>query len=80
VPFVYLSLTGVSSSRDSILCTNRDEYLSRPTIDAEFHKFGREAERVDPGQGNDRNVLSGRDSLAGGTWLGINRAGRVALL
>ncbi|KAF8816565.1 DUF833-domain-containing protein [Phlegmacium glaucopus] len=56
-----------------ILCTNRDEFLDRPTLNAQFHLFGVEAD--DPHQ-----VLSGRDGLAGGTWFGINRTGRVALL
>ena len=57
----------------SILCTNRDEYLDRPTQDAHFHSFG--TDNTDPYQ-----VLSGRDGLAGGSWFGINRAGKVALL
>ncbi|EJC98954.1 uncharacterized protein FOMMEDRAFT_95305, partial [Fomitiporia mediterranea MF3/22] len=54
------------------LCTNRDEYLSRPTVNAHFHSFGRES--------IDNFVLSGRDLQAGGSWFGINRVGRVALL
>ena len=57
----------------SILCTNRDEFLSRPTVAAHFHSFGHGTE----GEGN---VLSGRDLRAGGTWLGVSRFGRVALL
>jgi len=59
-----------------ILCTNRDEFLSRPTMDAKFHSFGPEAES----NLKEANVLSGRDLRAGGTWLGMNRFGRVALL
>ncbi|KIM81059.1 hypothetical protein PILCRDRAFT_821898 [Piloderma croceum F 1598] len=55
-----------------ILCTNRDEFLSRPTMAAEFHSFGHEAEKA--------SILSGRDLRAGGTWLGMNLSGRVALL
>jgi len=59
-----------------ILCSNRDEYLSRPTVRAHFHSF--------EGLGEDRSgegiVLSGRDLLAGGTWAGISRPGSVALL
>ncbi|KAF8651919.1 hypothetical protein AX16_004564 [Volvariella volvacea WC 439] len=60
-----------------ILGNNRDEYLNRPTTDAHFHNFesNAEAARSTPG-----HVLSGRDERAGGTWFGINRAGRVALL
>ncbi|KAH9038322.1 NRDE protein-domain-containing protein [Lactarius pseudohatsudake] len=51
-----------------ILCANRDEFLGRPTLPAHFHSF-------------EALVLSGRDMLAGGTWLGINRTtGRIALI
>lgn len=59
-----------------ILCTNRDEYLSRPTENAHFHSFGLGPE----GSSQASFVLSGRDLQAGGTWLGLNRAGRVAVL
>ena len=59
-----------------ILCANRDEYLSRPTADAHFHSFEPIGHAEDP----DGKVLSGRDLLAGGTWAGVNRSGRVALL
>ncbi|PCH39817.1 DUF833-domain-containing protein [Wolfiporia cocos MD-104 SS10] len=59
-----------------ILCSNRDEYLSRPTSNAHFHSFdSSDSDRLDDG-----SVLSGRDILAGGTWAGINRKGRVAIL
>jgi uncharacterized protein with NRDE domain len=61
----------------SILCTNRDEYLARPTMPAQFHSFGYES-GMDEEEG--ANVLSGKDLRAGGTWLGVNRFGRVALL
>ena len=55
---------------------NRDEALSRPAVNAEFHNFeSSPAQKVQPGQ-----VLSGRDALFGGTWFGVNRDGRVALL
>ncbi|KAI9443438.1 DUF833-domain-containing protein [Lactarius indigo] len=72
-----------------ILCANRDEFLGRPTLPAHFHSFealsqpasnpdGPPAVQRDQGTGS---VLSGRDMLAGGTWLGINRTtGRVALI
>jgi len=56
-----------------ILCTNRDEFITRPTMPAHFHSFGHEA-------ANEANILSGIDLRAGGTWLGINRSGRLALL
>jgi len=46
--------------------------LDRPTQDAHFHSFGVDTDSY--------QVLSGRDGLAGGTWFGINRTGKVALL
>jgi len=58
-----------------VLCTNRDEFLDRPTQNAEFHSFGNEVNTNSAGQ-----ILSGRDVQGGGTWFGINRSGRVALL
>ncbi|KAK2463381.1 hypothetical protein APHAL10511_004607 [Amanita phalloides] len=57
-----------------ILSSNRDEYLDRQTQNAHFHSF-----TIDSSDGGG-SVLSGLDKRAGGTWLGINRAGRVALL
>ncbi|TFK52384.1 DUF833-domain-containing protein [Heliocybe sulcata] len=58
-----------------VLCSNRDEFLSRPTQPAHFHSFDSE-----PGQTAEPQVLSGRDLRAGGTWLGINTSGKIALL
>ncbi|KAG8214389.1 NRDE protein-domain-containing protein [Butyriboletus roseoflavus] len=58
-----------------ILCSNRDENLSRPTEPACFHTFGGQLE---PGQ--QTNILSGIDVKAGGTWLGVSRTGKLALL
>lgn len=50
-----------------IAAANRDEFYKRPTADAEFW--------------NDHpHVLAGRDLLAKGTWMGINRYGRIAML
>ncbi|TRM60558.1 NRDE protein-domain-containing protein [Schizophyllum amplum] len=58
-----------------IICTNRDEFLRRPTMASDWHSFDQ-----DP-NGSTRPVLSGRDVKAGGTWFGINRVtGHVALL
>ncbi|GLB38715.1 putative transport and Golgi organisation 2 [Lyophyllum shimeji] len=57
-----------------ILCSNRDEFLVRPTRDAHFHNFEKES------GGARGNVLSGLDIKAGGTWFGVSRTGKVALL
>ncbi|KAL0961516.1 hypothetical protein HGRIS_006457 [Hohenbuehelia grisea] len=62
-----------------ILCTNRDEFLDRPTKDAHFHSFEHEA-GVHHGRQDAGKVLSGRDEMAGGTWLGLSRSGRVSVL
>ncbi|KAJ3574137.1 hypothetical protein NP233_g1961 [Leucocoprinus birnbaumii] len=62
-----------------ILCTNRDEYLDRPTQDAHFHSFGM-GPCPQSSSNVSGNILSGRDVKAGGSWFGLNRAGRVALL
>ncbi|EGN93983.1 hypothetical protein SERLA73DRAFT_126376 [Serpula lacrymans var. lacrymans S7.3] len=60
-----------------ILCTNRDEYLSRPTKEAHFHSFGHTSSSISRGEGA---ILSGIDVLAGGTWLGLSRTGKIAVL
>ena len=50
-----------------IVAANRDEYHSRPTqAMAPWH--------------NTRQLLAGKDLLAGGTWLGVTTSGRFALL
>ncbi|KAI0632287.1 NRDE protein-domain-containing protein [Trametes polyzona] len=59
-----------------ILCNNRDEFLARPTAPAHWHAFG----PISADDNTEGPVLSGRDLLAGGTWAGINRNGRLALL
>ncbi|XP_072988154.1 uncharacterized protein [Typha latifolia] len=51
-----------------LLLLNRDEYHSRPTKPVEWWGEGEE------------NILGGRDELAGGTWLGCTRDGRLAFL
>lgn len=74
-----------------ILCANRDEYLDRPTLPAAWHDFSsRRGARVPTATAsveltprrteNSAIVLSGIDVQAGGTWIGINSAGRIALL
>jgi uncharacterized protein with NRDE domain len=47
------------------IAANRDEYHARPTIRATWQE---------------ENWLGGRDLEAGGTWLGVTRSGRFALL
>ncbi len=51
-----------------VLAANRDEFFPRPTQHADFW-----ADNAGTTQ-----VLAGKDLQAGGTWLGINRAGRFA--
>jgi uncharacterized protein with NRDE domain len=48
-----------------VLAANRDEFFGRPTSPAGFWKDAPE-------------VLAGRDLRAGGTWMGVTRAGRWA--
>ncbi|KIO05328.1 hypothetical protein M404DRAFT_141529 [Pisolithus tinctorius Marx 270] len=78
----------------SILCSNRDEYLSRPTEFAHFHSFETQGhlrhgilQDQQPGQRPTQHsqysntvVLSGIDVQAGGTWLGLAKTGKLALL
>jgi len=47
-----------------IVIANRDEYYARPTRDAHWW--------------DDADIFAGRDLEAGGTWLGLNRQGRLA--
>lgn len=49
-----------------LLAANRDEYYARPTEALHWWDGG--------------EVLAGRDLLAGGTWLGASRSGRLAAL
>uniref|UniRef100_A0A1D1XD83 Ser/Thr-rich protein T10 in DGCR region n=1 Tax=Anthurium amnicola TaxID=1678845 RepID=A0A1D1XD83_9ARAE len=51
-----------------LLVHNRDEYHDRPTKPVGWW-----------GEGS-QNILGGRDGLAGGTWLGCTRNGRLAFL
>jgi len=48
-----------------VLAANRDEYLDRPTESAGFWSDA-------------PHLLSGRDGLAGGSWLGMTTSGKVA--
>jgi len=48
-----------------IIAANRDEFHARPTAAAHWWPEG---------------VLAGQDLVAGGTWFGVHRSGRLALL
>ncbi|MGH1370467.1 MAG: NRDE family protein [Cellvibrionaceae bacterium] len=48
-----------------IVAANRDEFFERPTASADYWH-------------DQPSVLAGRDLQAGGTWLGVNRAGQFA--
>ncbi len=60
---------GASPHWPLVIASNRDEYLDRPTLPLT---------RWTTATGHD--VISGRDLLAGGTWLGASPGGRVAFL
>lgn len=50
-----------------MVAANRDEFYKRPTANADFWPHS-----------SSRQILAGRDIVAGGTWLGITRTGRFA--
>lgn len=56
-----------------ILASNRDEYLGRATAPTSFHSFHKDGIEKE-------FVLSGVDLQAGGSWLGINKHGEIAML
>ena len=60
---------GASQGRPLVIASNRDEFLSRPTLPLARWKTPRGHE-----------IISGRDLRAGGTWLGMTPGGRVAFL
>ena len=49
-----------------ILASNRDEFHGRPTKTLHWWE--------------DDDILAGRDLKAGGTWMGVNRSGKVAAI
>ncbi|MCY7293958.1 NRDE family protein [Alteromonas sp. a30] len=50
-----------------IIAANRDEFYARPTAASQFWE-------------DSPDVLAGRDLEAGGTWMGMNKNGRLAAL
>lgn len=60
---------GASQRWPLVVASNRDEFLDRPTLPLDRWQ-------TTSGQ----EVISGRDLRAGGTWLGMTPAGRVAFL
>ena len=53
-----------------LLLSNRDEFYARPTLPLHWWDSAQ----------NGTKILAGKDSQAGGTWLGISRTGRLAAL
>ena len=54
------------SAERLLLAANRDEFYARPTLPLQWWDGG--------------DVLAGRDQQAGGTWMGMTRAGKFAAL
>lgn len=60
---------GASPRWPLVIAANRDEFLDRPTLPLASWQTG-----------SGREIISGRDLRAGGTWLGTTPGGRVAFL
>lgn len=63
---------------DLVIASNRDEFLSRPTLPAEWHDFSPSSSSSS--SSGQHSILSARDATGGGTWLGITRSGAFATL
>ncbi|SPO31148.1 uncharacterized protein UTRI_05205_B [Ustilago trichophora] len=66
---------------DLVIASNRDEFLSRPTLPASWHDFSpssSSSSSINPSE--PFRILSARDATGGGTWLGITRNGAFATL
>ena len=59
---------GVFPGAPLVLAANRDEYFARPAREAEWWRH----DGVD--------IFGGRDLEKGGTWLGVTRVGRIAVV
>lgn len=60
---------GASARWPLLVAANRDEFLDRPTLPLVHWRTAAGSE-----------VISGRDLRAGGTWMGLTAAGRIAML
>ena len=60
---------GASERCPLVIAANRDEFLNRPTLPLDRWQTA-----------SGQEIISGRDLRAGGTWLGMTPAGRVAFL
>jgi uncharacterized protein with NRDE domain len=58
---------GFTSGYKLIVIANRDEFLDRATEPAHFWT-------------EHPNILAGRDLVQGGTWFGITKSGKIAML
>jgi len=64
-----------------IICANRDEFHQRPTQSMHWWpKNNLLAGDLSTSNLLTTNVLAGKDLLAGGTWLGLNKKGRFSAL
>lgn len=61
---------GRSARFPLVLASNRDEFFARPTAPLDWW----------PAEDGRAAILAGRDLQAGGTWLGLSRTGRLALV
>lgn len=60
---------GASDHWPLVIAANRDEFLERPTLPLARWQTA-----------SGQTIISGRDLRAGGTWMGITPAGRIAFL
>ena len=68
VAFLFLKARGDASRAPAVvLCVNRDEAFGRPTLPSHWWEDA-------------PDVFAGRDLEAMGTWCGVSRTGRVAVL
>lgn len=64
---IILFAIGYDEEYPLVVAANRDEYYRRPTAQAQYWT-------------DHQDVLAGRDLQANGSWLGINRKGRIAAI